>query len=262
MWKIFFIFILIVCSNIIFAQDKNVSVLTINQDSVASSQLKSKPVPKINYWGLVLPTAGIVYGLIALESDDLKSLNIEIKQEVKEHIDKRFTIDDISQYSPAASVYLFNAFGLKGKHSLVDRTMILSMSYVIMAGSVNGLKKWAKEERPDSSSNNSFPSGHTATAFLGAEFLYQEFKDQSIWYGLAGYAIAAGTGGFRIYNNRHWFSDVLAGAGIGILSTKISYWVYPWLRQKFNKKEKPKVNGFALPFYNGKQMGLGMVISF
>ena len=38
-----------------------------------------------------------------------------------------------------------------------------------------------------------------------------------------------------MYNNRHWLTDVAAGAGIGILSTKIAYWLYPFLNSKLFK---------------------------
>ena len=106
-----------------------------------------------------------------------------------------------------------------------------------MGGTVNILKKTGNVERPDGSSTNSFPSGHTATAFMGAEFLYQEYKDVSIWYGVGGYAIATTTGALRIYNNKHWLTDVAAGAGIGILCTKAAYWLNPLLNEKkFNRK--------------------------
>jgi membrane-associated phospholipid phosphatase len=71
-------------------------------------------------------------------------------------------------------------------------------------------------ERPDGSSYNS-SLGHTANAFASAEFLWQEYKDVSIWYGISGYIIASGTGVLRIYNNRHWLTDVAAGAGIDFM---------------------------------------------
>ncbi|MFD0988958.1 phosphatase PAP2 family protein [Mariniflexile jejuense] len=188
-------------------------------------------------------------------------VNAEISEEVKEHIDDKFTIDDISQYTPFVSVYALNALGVKGKHNFKDRTIILGTAYLIMGATVNILKHTGNVERPDGTSKNSFPSGHTATAFMGAEFLMQEYKDVSVWYGITGYVIASGTGFFRMYNNRHWLTDVAAGAGIGILSTKIAYWTHSFIK-KHIFKDKETLNGMILPFYNGKESGLGLVLTF
>ena len=77
-------------------------------------------------------------------------------------------------------------------------------------------------------SGRAFPSGHTATAFVAAEFIQQEFKDASPWYGFAGYTVATATGTLRMLKNAHWFSDVVAGAGVGILTTKLTYLAYPF----------------------------------
>ncbi|MET3026179.1 phosphatase PAP2 family protein [Flavobacterium sp. UW10123] len=218
---------------------------------------------KFNYKQLIIPSVLIGYGVIGLESDQLLSFNHQIKDEVTEDIDEKVTIDDFSQYAPAASVYALNAFGVKGKNNMRDRSVILVTSYVIMATTVLGLKSISHVERPDGSSNNSFPSGHTATAFMGAEFLYQEYKDKSIWYGIAGYAVATGTGLFRIYNNRHWLTDVAAGAGIGILSTKIAYWINPYITKKlFKSDSENKSTSMIMPFYNGQQYGLGFAKVF
>lgn len=131
-----------------------------------------------------------------------------------------------------------------------------------MSTTVLSLKSITHIQRPDGSAFNSFPSGHTATAFASAEFLWQEYKDVSIWYGISGYAIAAATGAFRIYNDKHWLTDVVAGAGIGILSTKIAYWINPFIQKKiFNSKEKNTMSSIA-PFYNGKQVGIGFLRTF
>ena len=133
--------------------------------------------------------------------------------------------------------------GVKGKNNFKDRTIILGISGLLVGTSVNLLKYTTKIERPDKSTRNSFPSGHAAIAFMGAEFLRQEYKDVSPWYGIAGYAVATGTGLLRVYNDRHWFGDVVAGAGFGILSTKAAYWLYPMLQRKYNtllSKEKEK----------------------
>lgn len=218
---------------------------------------------KFNYKQLIIPGILLGYGIIGIESDQLLSFNSQIKAEVTEDIDEKITIDDFSQYAPAASVYALNAFGVKGKNTMRDCSVIFATSYVIMASTVLGLKSIVHEERPDGSSNNSFPSGHTATAFAGAEFLWQEYKDKSIWYGIAGYAVATGTGLFRIYNNRHWLTDVAAGAGIGILSTKIAYWMNPYITKKlFKSSSENKSTSMIMPFYNGQQYGLGFVKVF
>lgn len=203
----------------------------------------------------------IGYGIIGIESDGLKFFNSEIKEEVNEHIDEKFTIDDISQYAPFLSVYGLNAIGVKGKNNFKDRTIILGTAYLIMGATVNGMKKLTAIERPDGSSKTSFPSGHTATAFMGAEFLYQEYKNVSIWYGISGYLVATGTGFFRIYNDRHWLTDIVAGAGIGILSTKIAYWIHPFLKKTIFKNKK-NANGIVMPFYSGKEYGLSLSMSF
>lgn len=216
---------------------------------------------KFNYKAIIIPTVLIGYGVIGIESDQIKYFNSEIKEELQENIDEKITIDDFSQYLPAASVYGLNAFGIKGKHNFKERTIILGTSYLLVTTTVLSLKNTTKVERPDGSANNSFPSGHTATAFAGAEFLWQEYKDQSIWYGISGYLVASGTGLFRMYNDRHWLTDVAAGAGIGILSTKVAYWLYPKINKLLFKKEH-NTKVVTLPFYNGKQIGVGLSCSF
>lgn len=232
-----------------FGQSKNPDSLSFNKEL------------KFKYEALIIPSVLIGYGVIGLESHTLKDINSDTKNEINEHIDKKFTIDDFSQYSAFLSVYALNAAGVKGKNNFKDRTIILASAYLIMGTTVNVIKMTGNEMRPDGTSNNSFPSGHTATAFMGAEFLYQEYKDVSVWYGISGYLVAAGTGFFRMYNDRHWFSDVAAGAGIGILSTKIAYWLHPVISKKIFKK-KENLNGMVLPVYNGREYGLAMAVSF
>ena len=246
-------FIFIFFANVINAQKNDIDSLKIQTPN---------QYLKFNYKQLVIPTVLIGYGVLGIESDGLKFVNSGIKEEVNENIDSKITIDDFTQYVPAASVYALNVFGVKGKHNFKDRTIILGTSYLIMSASVLSLKSITKVERPDGSAFNSFPSGHTATAFAGAEFLWQEYKDVSIWYGISGYIIATGTGAFRIYNDRHWLTDVVAGAGIGILSTKIAYWINPFIQKKiFNSKETNSTSIIA-PFYNGKQLGIGFLKRF
>lgn len=236
----------------------------INFDEKKADSLEIKPKEQLrfNKKQLIIPAVFITYGVVGLNSDFLKAVNSEIREEVNENIDSKFTIDDFSQYLSAASIYGLGALGIKGKNNFRDKTIILATSYLIMGVTVESLKKITKIERPDGSSFNSFPSGHTATAFMGAELMYQEYKDVSPWYGIAGYAVAAGTGAFRMYNNRHWLTDVAAGAGIGILSTKAAYWLYPTVNNLLSSNKHKNRKSVFLPYYDGKQLGFGLVSSF
>jgi membrane-associated phospholipid phosphatase len=131
------------------------------------------------------------------------------------------------QYTSGFAVYALNASGVKGRHSARDRTIIYLVANGIMGATVLSLKHFIPAPRPDGSANNGFPSGHSGTAFVGAEFMRQEFIDRSPWYGVAGHTLGAATGYLRIYNDKHWFSEVIAGAGIGILAAKAAYWLFP-----------------------------------
>lgn len=216
------------------------------------------------YQQLIIPTAFIGYGIFGLESGQIKGFNRDISEEVTEDIDEKTSIDDFSQYAPIAAVYGLSALGVKAKNSYKDRTIILATSYLLMGLTVGTFKKTASVERPDKSGLNSFPSGHTATAFMGAELMYQEYKDASVWYGVSGFVVAAGTGAFRMYNNKHWLSDVVAGAGIGILSAKAGYWLYPYTSRLFTKNKSKSTNTKTamIPFYDGKTAGFGFVKTF
>lgn len=229
----------------------------IKNDSIYNTSLK------FSYKQLIAPATLMTYGLIEVTlASKSRLLNYGIGHEVIKHEPEKFELDDITQYVPAGSVYLLNLLGIEGKHHFKDRTIILAMSSLFTAISVNGIKYTAKVERPDKSAKNSFPSGHTAVAFMGAEFLWQEYKDISIWYGITGYIIATGTGALRMYNNKHWFSDVAFGAGVGILSTKLAYWIYSSMKIKSTKKRKTNRNIAISPYYNGEQGGLSLQFKF
>ncbi|PWN58253.1 phosphatase PAP2 family protein [Chryseobacterium viscerum] len=131
--------------------------------------------------------------------------------------------DDYLQYAPAAAVYGLKLAGVKGRNNLGRATLSYGTSLVIMAILVNSIKYTAKVERPDGSKNNSFPSGHAAMAFTNASFLHKEYGMVNPAYSIAGYGSAAITGLGRNLNNRHWVPDILAGAGIGIISTELGY---------------------------------------
>jgi membrane-associated phospholipid phosphatase len=132
-------------------------------------------------------------------------------------------LDNYLQYTPAVTAFALNLSGVKGRNKFCRAVVSWGGGMLIMGGLVNSIKYSAKVRRPDESSKNSFPSGHTATAFMNASFLRKEYGHINQLYSILGYSMATYTGISRSLNNRHWVSDILAGACIGILSTELSY---------------------------------------
>ncbi len=110
--------------------------------------------------------------------------------------------------------------------------------------SVHGLKFAVEKWRPNFSATNSFPSGHTAAAFVGASFLQTRYGSR---YGIPAYAAAAFVGYTRVRAEKHFSDDVLAGAGIAMLSN----WLYT----------DPQNPGFAVNPIVSRD-GYGMSLSF
>jgi membrane-associated phospholipid phosphatase len=219
------------------------------------------PVPKRKFQAtaFIAPVLLAGYGFAAVyDHGALKQLDVSTKAELQEdHPLFAAHVDDYLQFAPAAAVYALNLSGIKGKHNLFDASMLYVTSAAIMGISTHFVKQGIGRERPNGNGENSFPSGHTASAFMAAEFLHQEYKDVNPWIGYAGYFVATATGTLRMYNNKHWFSDVVAGAGFGIASTKISYLVYPYIKSLLTTKKDG--NFTFMPFH---QQGInGLMLS-
>ena len=199
----------------------------------------------------------IVAGL-ALRSERKQIRSIRQKFQYNFHS----TIDDYLQYSPLLLTTGLKMSGVEGRSKWGRYTISATASYAVMALLVNGIKYSAREQRPDGSTYNSFPSGHTATAFAAATILHKEYGlTRSPWYSIGGYLLATATGCMRILNNRHWVSDTFAGAGIGILSTELGYTLADLLfKQKGllrpDRIEDPLFS--SQPSFYSVQMGLGL----
>ncbi len=210
---------------------------------------------KFNPSTFIGPVVLIAYGWSATKSDALFDLSKSVQQWVwVDHPHNTTTIDNYLQWAPAAAVYALNLAGIKGAHNFIDRTMIFGISNVIMESFVSIIKNNSHEIRPDSSDYYSFPSGHTAEAFLSATFLFEEYKDVSFWYGIGGYVVAGTVGYLRVYNNKHWLHDTVAGAGFGIGSAELTYWLYPVLKRTFF----PKSCGKKIIVPVAEERGLGL----
>lgn len=206
-------------------------------------------------WRWIAPTALIGGGLVALQSST--------KQWQRDwHAANYSTFsnraDDYLQFAPSAITFGLDIMGVKGRHNFKDKVIITLIANTIAVGTTVLSKSITKIERPNGLSDDSFPSGHTAFAFTNATILSKEYGHVSPVYSIVGFGIAGTVGTMRMLNNKHWLSDVLVGAGVGILATETTYAMYPWLQKKIFKQK----NMAFLPVYNGQVAGVSGVIIF
>ncbi|KGN69179.1 phosphoesterase [Porphyromonas gulae] len=135
-------------------------------------------------------------------------------------------IDNVTQLIPLMAQLTMRGLGYKGRSKSWGKMLVSdALGMALMGGMVNAGKYSFGRLRPDGTAANSYPSGHTATAFACATLFHLEYGSRSPWYSVAGYTVASLTGISRIVNNRHWASDVLCGAAVGILVGELGYWI-------------------------------------
>ena len=173
----------------------------------------------------IIPITLIGLGVIIDNSNFEKKLQTNLRNKVGN--DYKLRIDDYLQYAPIVEMYSADFLGVTAKNHWFDQTKYLLISNLISATITQSLKNITKKERPNGAPY-SFPSGHTTFAFTNATVLYNEYKNTSPFLAYSGYTFATTTGIFRMINNKHWLSDVLAGAGVGILSSELVYYFEPF----------------------------------
>lgn len=231
--------------------------VTVN-DSSSYHEKERKILTPAFKQSLILPATMIGYGIISLNDGTLSDWNEDIRRKVQAAPGAYTHIDNYLQYVPALASHVLSLVGVKPRHRLFDRLVIDGITASIATTSVFILKRISHETRPDLSDSYSFPSGHTATAFASAELLRMEYKDASPWIGIGGYAVAFATGYLRMYNNKHWLGDVVAGAGIGILSARIATQFYP-LVNRLVFKRKTQATACLIPTLQQGGFGLQLV---
>lgn len=185
------------------------------------------------------PASLIIGGLIANDHSE-ESIKNELAESRNRHIPRFHThIDDYIQFSPLVVAYGLDAIGIKSKTDVLNRTAILVKGEAMALTTATILKSATHTLRPDGSTYNSFPSGHTTQVFAAATFLNEEYKDRYPWMPYASYTVASSVGLLRVANNRHYVSDVLVGAGIGYLSMKVAYWTHRYKWGKPHSKVQP-----------------------
>ncbi len=126
---------------------------------------------------------------------------------------------------PLAANWILKAAGVESRSKTNRMLLANSMSIAISAGLTKTLKMGVDENRPDGDGYDSFPSGHSSLAFVSATILHREYGHHSPWISVGGYATATATQLLRVKHNRHWVHDTFVGAGIGIMSTNLAYFI-------------------------------------
>lgn len=211
---------------------------------------------------LIVPGSMIAVGIFGVYNGAFKKLNNKIRTGMKDMRGGHYChIDDYLQYLPAATYLVFNELGIKSKHNFKERVAVEATAYIAMAALTSTGKHVFKEKRPDSDARNSFPSGHCSKVFTGAELMREEY---GLWPGVGAYTVATGVAFLRLYNGRHWLNDVIAGAGVGILSARIGYWMLPLYRKWFKWDAGCTTSMAVVPTFDpqNKAVSLNFALSF
>jgi len=210
---------------------------------------------------LVIPGAAIAYGVSSFVIHPIRRFDYYIHSDIQ-RTNPNFNTKAESYFliTPIVMVYGLDLIGVEGKNTFIDRTALLGLSAGFFGISGYITKYTTHRLRPNGTDYLSFPSGHTGIAFMGAEFLAQEYSDKYPIYTVIGYGAAVTTGIFRMYNRDHWFSDVVAGAGFGVLSTKLAYLVYPYIRNKLTHKDSKGRSTMIMPTYQDGAPGLSFAM--
>ncbi|WP_299184456.1 phosphatase PAP2 family protein [uncultured Aquimarina sp.] len=191
-------------------------------DFKTSKQTERKKPKRNLFTKRVIPFTLIASGILLSTSDFEKSLQRDIRGYTGDNF--YLNIDDYTRYAPIVQMYAADIFGVASRNHWFDQTKNLLISSLVTSAATTILKKEVDKARPgDPTQLNSFPSGHTSMAFVSAAVLYEEFIDSSPLLAYSGYIFAITTGSLRMMNNKHYLSDVLVGAGIGILTTRLVY---------------------------------------
>jgi membrane-associated phospholipid phosphatase len=232
---------------------------TIKKDILTApdtvKKLHSKPL------ALIPPAVLVAYGFSSFVITPIRRIDFWVQGRYYQYTPKfNTTAESYFLFAPVVMVYGLNLVGIEGKNRFIDRTALLGLSAAILGGTELTLKHVTHRLRPNLADYYSFPSGHTGAAFLAAEFLAQEYGYKSPWYTVTGYTFAVATGIFRMANRDHWFSDVVAGAGFGMLSAKAAYLVYPYIRNALTHTDKKGRKATLVPTYQDGVPGLSFAM--
>ena len=219
----------------LFAQNLSSGKLTLHD--VADTAVHLKWYQTNTFKTAAVPALFIGYSLTIMKDHGLYSSYDARDYAMKNYPDFHSNADNYLVYVPGVMMYGLDLAGVQGRNNWKNQTVMLAVSHGLNGLLTWSLKEMTNVERPDASNNRSFPSSHTSVSFVMAEVLHQEFKDKTIWISVAGYSLASAVGAMRILNNKHWLSDVVAGAGFGILSVKLTYLLLPKIKKEMFRQD-------------------------
>lgn len=164
--------------------------------------------------------------------------------------------------APLVAAWAMKAAGVKSRSKMKRMVTANAMALAMSCGTTEVLKQTIDEKRPDGSDDKSMPSGHSAIAFTSAAILAREYGYLSPWITIGGYATATGTELLRIQHNKHWMNDLYVGAGIGMLSTNLAYFLTDRIFKEEGILTPPEVRMRdikRLLKYNSQPSGLSFV---
>ena len=201
---------------------------------------------------VAIPAAMITYGAITAQGD------AGINHRERAFVQKQFRpvstgFDNTLIIAPYFELAAVALAGVESHNDRINTLLIIAKGEAIMLASTFAIKYISNETRPNGSDNLSFPSGHTAQAFLAASIVHTEFRDKSQWYGIGAYTIATSVAALRMINDKHWQSDVVAGAGFGILSAHLAYLSH---RNRWGRKSIGRDVGMAPTYFGNGTPGV------
>ena len=215
------------CVGVVFLMLLSTPASVLGQDTVAWRPLSPA-------WEPLAGAAIFSTGALITLRPELHNVEIDLRDRLHLADLPPAHFDNILLFVPLATPFVLNIAGLEGEHNLGQTALLAGTSSLIGLAIIETCKFFYSTERPDGTSFNSFPSGHTFIAFTGAEILRREYGSDYPWIAVAGYSVAAIVGLMRIYNNRHWFSDVVGGTGVALLSVSASYALWGAGKSKTN----------------------------
>ncbi len=163
--------------------------------------------------------------------------------------------------TPLAANWILKVAGVESRSTTQRMLMANAMALALSSGISSGLKASVKETRPDGTDQHSMPSGHTSLAFAGATILHREYGHHSPWVSIGGYTAATATQLLRLRNNRHWINDTFVGAGIGIVSTNVAYFITDAIlgEQGIHRPRLTKEDMMRVMRYNAKPSSFSLI---